>query len=138
MIKWIGMTLLVLITIPAIAYYILVFHSVTRRELICEGAWERGGNGQAETAYVIFQEYRFWVWWTDSDGDVSVQTDKLAITRSVHNVSKTDNDWLAVYLFEDVSHDDRRLVGGYREANREITFKFADDLVFVGRCRNRV
>lgn len=138
MIKWIGIVLLVLIAVPFVGFYAAVFHSTTERELTCEGSWERGGNGQAEIAHMVLTESRFWVWWTDSDGDVMIQTDKSAISTYVPFVRKIGDGSLALYMFSNGMNEDRKMVGGYREANRELTIEFSENFLFVGHCKNRV
>lgn len=132
MLKWIGTTLLVLITVAIVGYYIAVFHSTTERELTCEGLWKRGGNGQVEIAHVVLTESRFWVWWTDSDGAIALETDKSPLWARESDVTIIGSGSLAVYLF-----GARGQVGEYREASRKLTFEFAEGLQFVGRCKNR-
>jgi hypothetical protein len=118
------------------ALYVVVNYSTTKKELTCQGHWQRGTERQPEVAYVVLTEYRWWVHlWAESDGDVHVQTAKLAMANYIPFVDKIGEDSLALFIFK---HDrSGKTVGGYRAANGDITIKFLDDLVFVGACRRQ-
>ena len=125
--------ILSLIVLAGGVLYVLANHSVKETDLTCEGAWGEGGS--PETAYVVLTEYRPWIIWTDSDGELQVQTDKLAVFLFAPYVSKIGDNTLAVYRLKESEHGD--IIGEYRVANSELVLWFADDLTFKGRCHPR-
>jgi hypothetical protein len=102
--------------------------------LACKGHWK--DKGEAEVAHVQLTDWRWWVHlWGTSDGDIKLQTEKLAMLGYYGFVRKIGEGSLALYEFRNTEHGDMR--GGYLVANGEMTIKFADGLVFVGTCGPR-
>ena len=120
-------------------FYILVNYSAFTRELTCNGHWKQVEQSKevAEVAHVQLTEYRWWVHlWSESDGNVAVQTEKLPLASYISFVHKIGRGSLALFEFRDGKAENLR--GGYREANGEMTVKFSDSLTFVGTtCRPR-
>jgi hypothetical protein len=131
----------VAVLLVGVCLYVVVNYSGLTQELTCNGYWkELGPNKEvAEVAHVQLTEYRWWVHlWSESDGNVKVQTEKFALAWYFPFVRKLGEGSLALYEFFLEESKSADLQGGYRAANGEITFKFPDNLVFVGTsCRPR-
>ena len=128
----------VAVLLVGVCFYVVVNYSELTQELTCNGYWKELGQNKevAEVAHVQLTEYRWWVHlWGESDGNVKVQTEKLALAHYIPFVEKIGKGGLALYEFREIKSGDFK--GGYRAANGEITLKFSDNLVFVGTCRPR-
>jgi hypothetical protein len=132
-------TALKVLTIAALflgaAYYILVNHSATGTALTCSGKWEKGPEGLQgtdETVYAVLEEYRPWIVWTDSDGDLKAESKNFAFRIYVSDVKKIGDKPLVTYMFP--RDPGGKIAGGYRAAPKELTLRFTDDLLFVGAC----
>jgi hypothetical protein len=129
----------VAVLLVGVCFYFVVNHSALTQELTCNGYWKELGQNKevAEVAHVQLTEYRWWVHlWSESDGNVKVQTEKLALSHYIPFVEKIGERSLALYQFRESKSGG--FEGGYRAANGEITLKFWDNLVFVGTsCRPR-
>jgi hypothetical protein len=129
----------VAVSLLAVCFYVVVNYSELTQELTCNGYWRELGQNKevAEVAHVQLTEYRWWVHlWSESDGNVKVQTEKVALAHYIPFVEKIGQGSLALYEFRESKSG--ALKGGYRAANGEITLKFSDDLVFVGTsCKPR-
>jgi len=111
-----------------------VNHSTSTQELTCKGHWK--DKEGTEVAHVQLADYRWWVHlWAESDGNVKVQTEKIAMTTFLGFVHKIGEGSLTMYMFKDTKNDNMR--GGYRVANGEMTIKFMDGWVFIGTCGPR-
>lgn len=121
-----------------IGLYVVVFHSAVRQELVCKGHW-KSNPSDPETAFVQIEEYRPWVGlWSSSGGNVKVATDKFALQQYIPALRRNMDGLLTLYSFYEYDHSKGMLgtmVGGYRVANGEITFKFSPDLTFIGNCQ---
>jgi hypothetical protein len=117
--------------------YIVINHSTITRELTCVGSLTNGSDRLPDTAHVQLIEYRWWVHlWSDSDGNAKAQLEDFSSSIYISNIKKIGDGSLALYQFKD--DDGNNLVGGYREANGEITFRLASGLTFTGdQCRVR-
>jgi hypothetical protein len=126
----------VAVLLVGVCLYVLVNHSASTQELTCKGYWKELGQDKevAEVAHVQLTKYRWWVL-GESDGNVKVQTEKVALAHYIPFVEKIGEGSLALYDFRESKSGDSK--GGYRAANGEITLKFSDNLVFVGTCTPR-
>jgi len=127
----------VAVLLVGVCLYVLGNYSEITLELTCTGYWKELGQNKevAEVAHVQLTEYRWWVL-GESDGNVKVQTEKLASAHYIPFVEKIGKGSLAIYEFRESKSGDFK--GGYRAANGEITLKFSDNLFFVGTsCRPR-
>jgi hypothetical protein len=130
MLKIIAVTLLV----AGMLFYVLVNHSTLTQELTCNGYWRE--RGDEEVAHVQLTEYRWWVHlWAESDGNVKMHAEKLAVANYVEFVRKIGEGSLALYEFRD--DKGRGFKGGYRVSKGEMTIKLSDSLIFVGSCKPR-
>ena len=119
----------VAVLLAGVLLYVVVNHSGLTQELTCKGHWK--DKEGAEVAHVQLTDYRWWVHlWGESDGDIKVQTEKLAMLGYYGFVRKIGEGSLALYDFRNTKDSDMR--GGYRVANGEMTIKFTDSLVFIG------
>jgi hypothetical protein len=128
----------VAVLLLGVCFYVVVNYSALTQELTCKGYWKELGQNKevAEVAHVRLTGYRWRVHlWSESDGSVEVQTEKFALANYIPFVRKINEDSLALYEFRKSKSADFQ--GGYRAANREVTLKFSDNLVFVGTCRPR-
>jgi hypothetical protein len=118
------------VLLVGVCFYVLVNHSTSTQELTCNGYWKELGQNKevAEVAHVQLIKYRWWLW-PESYGYVKAQTEKFALDLYIPFVNKIHEGSLALYEFRE---SDGGFKGGYRAANREITLKFSDNLVFVG------
>jgi hypothetical protein len=125
-------TLLVVLALVAGSLYVLANHSEVEASYICDGEVRSGGVTSPETAYLELITYRPWIIWGDHDGRVWVELDRASI------IDWSPHDWtnagLGLYQFFDIGGE---LRGGFRVANGELTFRFHENLSFVGRCRPR-
>jgi hypothetical protein len=129
----------VAVLLVGVCLYVVVNYAALTQELTCKGYWKELGQNKevAEVAHVQLTEYRWWVHlWSESDGNVKAQTEKLALAHYIPFVQKMNEGSLALYEFRESKFGDFK--GGYRAANGELTLKFSDNLVFVGTsCRPR-
>ncbi len=129
----------VAVLLVGVCFYVVANYSAVTQELTCKGYWKELGQNKevAEVAHVRLTEYRWCVHlWSESDGNVEVQTEKFALAYYIPFVHKIGEGSLALYEFW--KSKSAGFQGGYRAANGEITLKFSDDLVFVGTsCRPR-
>lgn len=124
----------VAVLLAVVLLYVLVNHSALTQELTCKGHWK--DKEVPEVAHVRLTEYRWWVHlWANRDGDVQVQTEKLAMLSYLPYVQKIGEGSLAMYAFRD--REDGSMQGGYRVANGEMTIRFTDGSVFIGKCGPR-
>ncbi|HEX9595427.1 MAG TPA: hypothetical protein VF982_00990 [Anaerolineales bacterium] len=133
--RFLGLTLLVLMALLAGAFYVLANHSVTRIALTCSGTWvvgPEGVQGRPETVAAVIEEYRPWIMWTDSDGNLSAETREIPMVAYFHHLRRIGNEPLITYQF---SRDgEGPMVGGYRASFRELTLGFTASAVFDGTC----
>ena len=116
--------------LAALCLYVVFDHSTLTQELTCSGHW-KDQEQIAETAHVRLTEYRRWVHlWSNSDGQMSFQTEKRALGGHFGFVRKIGKGSLALYEFK--NDEGGVLQGGYRVANGELTIKLWDNLIFVG------
>jgi hypothetical protein len=128
---------IVLLAVGGAGLYVVVNHSEARQEFVCKGHWKDAPQ-EDETAYVELNEYRPWVWlWSNTRGNMRVQTDKRAMTEFISDVRRIFDGRLAIYSFHDYdfsSNELGRFRGGYRAANGEITIEFLPTSIFIGTC----
>jgi hypothetical protein len=94
--------IVVAVLLVAVCFYVLVNYSAVTQELTCKGYWKELGQNKevAEVAHVQLTEYRWWVHlWSESDGNVKVQTEKLASAFYIPVVRKIGEGSLAIYEF---------------------------------------
>jgi hypothetical protein len=131
----------VAVLLVGVCFYVVVNYSELTQELTCKGYWKELGQNKevAEVAHVQLTEYRWWVrLWSESNGNVKVQTEKFALAHYIPFVRKIGEGSLAIYEFWGSEPPSADFEGGYRAANGELTLKFSDNLVFVGTsCRPR-
>lgn len=123
------------VLLAAVALYAVANYSASTQELTCKGHWK--DKEGAEVAHVQLTDYRWWVhlWGGNSDGNIKLQTENLALSGYHGFVRKIGEGSLALYDFSETKDGDMR--GGYRVANAEIVNKFAEGLVFIGTCGPR-
>jgi hypothetical protein len=113
----------VAVLLVGVCFYVVVNYSELTQELTCKGYWKELGQNKevAELAHVRLTEYRWWVHLcSESDGNVQVQTEKIASAHYIPFVEKIGQGSLAIYEFRESKFGDFK--GGYRVANGEITF----------------
>jgi hypothetical protein len=119
------------VLLVGVLLYVLASYPPVKQELTCKGQWK--DKEGAEIAHVQLTGYRWWVHlWSESDGELKVQTEKLAGAFYLPFVRKTGEGSLALYEFRNT--EDGEMRGGYRVANGELTIEFADSFVFIGTC----
>src|SRR5215207_2650432 len=92
------------ILLAGICFYVVLNHSTLTQELTCKGHWQRVRDTEqvAEVAHVQLTEYRWWVHlWAESDGNVAMQTEKLALASYLGFVHKIGEGSLSLYEFRD-------------------------------------
>ena len=104
--------------------------------MTCSGKWEKGPDGwqgEDETVYALLEEYRPWIVWGNSDGNLRVEAKNFTPAMAyVPYVERLRDIPLANYMFAD--HRGGPLIGGYRGGSNELTLQFTDGLLFVGTC----
>jgi len=68
-----GRTILGLMGLIAVGLYVLVNHSATQNVYSCQGEITSAGISQPETVFVALNQYRWWVLWSESNGDVRLE-----------------------------------------------------------------
>ncbi|GAA4521661.1 hypothetical protein GCM10023174_00840 [Chelativorans composti] len=114
------------------ASYVLANHSATQITLTCSGKWVEDGG--AEEVVVAIEEYRPWILWSASDGNLRASSKNIPLVIYVSNIEKIGGAPITFYSF---SHYDGRMIGGYRVPFNELALKFADNLTFTGNCVER-
>jgi hypothetical protein len=135
LLRAIALTVLVLVASIGGAVYILVNHSVAQIALTCTGSWVRGAQGvqgKPETVVAVIEEYRPWIMWSDSDGNVRAESREIPIAVYYPHIRRIGDEPIATYQFSQES--DGPVVGGYRGAFGELTLQFAKGTVFDGVC----
>jgi hypothetical protein len=133
--RWMGMIVAILVAVLAVAFYILANHSVTQIALTCTGSWVRGSQGiqgSPETVFAVIEEYRPWIRWTDSHGNLRAESREIPLFVYFHHMRRIGAEPMVNYQFSEDS--DGPMVGGYRGSFRELTLQFVDGTVFDGRC----
>ena len=98
-----------ILKIPAIivcalsaTYFVVLNFSGENQNLTCKGTLVDNGSQTPETAYVVLTQYRWWVhlWSADSDGTLSMQTDKSGYFGFVPFIDRIGDGSLALYIFK--------------------------------------
>jgi hypothetical protein len=135
LLRFSGVSLVVLVELSAGAFYVLVNQSVTKLALTCTGSWVRGApgvQGRVETVVAVIEEYRPWIIWTESDGNLRAESRDIPMAAYFSFMRRIGDEPMATYWF---NHDsDGATVGSYRGSFRELTLQFAEGTVFTGPC----
>jgi hypothetical protein len=120
-------------------FYVLANHSVTRTDLTCSGTWEQGvgdWKGHSETVLVAIEEYRPWIVWANSQGNLRATSREWPMALYAPHLQRIGSEPMTMYQFSRDS--DGAMIGGYRSSFREMTLKFAEGIVFAGACEQDV
>lgn len=131
----VGVAILVVVGVLAGAFYVLTYHSVTQLALTCTGSWVRGAEGvqgRPETVAIVIEEYRPWIMWTDSDGNLRAESREIPLSVYYHHMRRIGEEPMVNYQFSKDS--DGHMIGGYRGSFRELTLQFVEGTVFDGVC----
>ncbi|WP_037037690.1 hypothetical protein [Pseudovibrio sp. JE062] len=134
LVKILVRSVLAIAIVSGITFYILVNHSTDAMNLTCKGKWLQSGKG--ETLFAAFEFYRPWILWAEADGNVRVETAQLPISSYFSEVKIIGRKPLR--LFEITDSYRAGMIGGYREASKEIAINFSKGLTFTGNCRDGI
>jgi hypothetical protein len=113
---------------------VIVNHSGVQSFYICNGEARTGTRAIPETGYLQLTTWRPWVHlWSNHDGEVRIELDQQTMVDYTTYFRRISEGRLALYQFSDF--DGKRFKGGFRASNRELTFSFNENFVFVGRCQ---
>ena len=119
----------------AAVFHVLASHSVTQVVAVCSGSWMVGPDGtpnQPDAVALVISEYRPWIAWTDSAGNVTAEAEEAGLRVYYPYLERIGEPPLTDYRFGDSRLEPR--VGGYRRFFRELTVQFGQGLVFNGMC----
>ncbi len=135
----VAVTLKIIVGVAAlvgILIFVVVNFSEISSEFVCEGELLQDAERKQDTAFVVLNEYRWWVHlWGQSDGNIRVQLEKTILDHYVSRIEKIGDDFLAIYKFW--NDDKTKVVGGLQSASSKLTIIFHDGSVFVGKCKIR-
>ena len=77
-------------------FLFVVYFSAVETRFRCSGEFSSDGNPQKATLYVKLDEYRWWVVWVDSDGDITLEVQNKPLVDRFVSVEK-NGDLLTIY-----------------------------------------
>jgi hypothetical protein len=111
-------------------FYILTNHSITKMSLHCSGAWQQ--SQQPETVIAVIENYRPWVVWGGSEGNLWAESRNPANVFYAGHLQIVGKEPAVDYLFS--NRKGGEIVAGYRSSIKEITIKFYPQMTFSGTC----
>ena len=122
------------IAVIAVLLYVVATHGSTQIAMTCEGSWvksEKVASPTTETAYVVLELYKPWLFWFEGDGSMRAETKAIAFHLYAGRVLRTGSAPLENLMFFGFANE---MVGAYRSGPNEMTLEFANGFVFVGDC----
>ena len=97
----------------------------------CSGEFSSDGNPQKATLYVKLDEYRWWVVWVDSDGDITLEVQNKPLVDLF--AIKRNHDLLTIYAYA-YAHEKRPQ--GYFSTLSKTLAVTTDRWSFDGTCNH--
>ncbi|MGY4752051.1 hypothetical protein ACVNHC_19505 [Pannonibacter sp. Q-1] len=90
---------------------------------------------QPESVVAVIEEYRPWIWWGESHGNLRAESRNVPVVMYAGYGQRVGQETMTIYQFR--RDKNGMIVGLYRSSFNELRIQFSDRLFFQGTCEQR-